>query len=158
MRLRKGRGARRLGLEATMASDSARCEAFRAAMDVLGKPWNGLLLKTLMGGELRFSVLAERIVAREGAPIGDRMLSCRLKELEAAGLVSREVDPGPPVRVSYALTAVGRGMGDVTRAVEAWGAQILTVRQDVPPEQGCPEAAAACDRVEDEVCLGAREG
>ncbi|MES2642114.1 MAG: helix-turn-helix domain-containing protein [Myxococcota bacterium] len=144
-----------------MASDSARCEAFRAAMDVLGKPWNGLLLKALMGGELRFSVLAEHM-----APIGDRMLSCRLKELEAAGLVSREVDPGPPVRVSYALTAVGRGMEDVTRAVEAWGAQILTVRTDVPGgvpgdvpgEQGCPDAAAQCDGVEEAVCLGAREG
>ncbi|MDP2315895.1 MAG: helix-turn-helix domain-containing protein [Pseudomonadota bacterium] len=117
-----------------------RCEAFRAAMDVLGKPWNGLLLKELEAGALRFSVLAERM-----APIGDRMLSCRLKELEAAGLVSREVDPGPPVRVSYALTEVGRGIGEVTRAVEGWGAQVLAVRGEAYGGGVCPEAAAACD-------------
>ncbi|MDP2311007.1 MAG: helix-turn-helix domain-containing protein [Pseudomonadota bacterium] len=113
------------------AAQHGRCEAFRAAMDVLGKPWNGLLLKELMAGELRFSVLADRM-----APIGDRMLSCRLKELEAAGLVSREVDPGPPVRVSYALTAVGRGIGEVTQAVEGWGAQILTVRGPTVETEG----------------------
>ncbi len=108
-----------------------RCEAFRAAMDVLGKPWNGLLLKELQAGPLRFSVLAERIA------VGDRMLSCRLKELEAAGLVSREVDPGPPVRVSYALTEVGQGIGDVARAVEDWGERVLTVRAEHTEAPSC---------------------
>src|SRR4051812_15219151 len=92
--------------------DPRRCGALKAAMEVLGKPWNGLLLSELEGGPLRFSVLAERL-----APIGDRMLSCRLKELEAAGLVLRSVEAGPPVKVSYALSEVGRGMRDVTRAL-----------------------------------------
>jgi DNA-binding HxlR family transcriptional regulator len=98
----------------------SQCAAFRAAMKVLGKPWNGMLLRELEAGSLRFSALAERL-----APIGDRMLSLRLKELEAAGLVSREVEPGPPVRVSYALTPAGRGIGEVTQAVTGWGHQVL---------------------------------
>jgi DNA-binding HxlR family transcriptional regulator len=100
-------------------------------MDLLAKPWNGLLLSELEGGPLRFSVIAERL-----APIGDRILSCRLKELEAAGMLVRDVEPGPPVRVSYALTRAGRGFAEVARAVEAWGAQVLTVRGDAQPP-GC---------------------
>jgi DNA-binding HxlR family transcriptional regulator len=122
--------------------DPRRCGALKAAMEVLGKPWNGLLLSELEGGAVRFSVLAERL-----APIGDRMLSCRLKELEAAGLVVRTVEPGPPVRVSYALTDVGRGVGDVTRALSAWGERLVEARG---PGGGTCEAV--CEVAEGEVC------
>ena len=103
-------------------------------MDILGKPWNGLLLAELGPGPLRFSALGDRL-----APIGDRILSCRLKELEAAGLVAREVDPGPPVRVSYRLTEVGQGFVEVSRAIEVWGARVLTVR----PERGAEDDGGA---------------
>jgi DNA-binding HxlR family transcriptional regulator len=115
--------------------DPRRCGALKAAMEVLGKPWNGLLLSELEAGPLRFSALADRM-----APIGDRMLSCRLKELEAAGLVVRSVDPGPPVRVSYALTEVGCGVGDVTRALVAWGEKIVAARGEHAPKGDCSEA------------------
>lgn len=119
----------------------SRCAAFGAAMDILGKPWNGHLLRALEPGPLRFSALAERI------GLGDRMLSCRLKELEAAGLVDRTVEPGPPVRVSYALTPLGRGLGDVTRAVEAWGEALLaarTERGEAPADAVCEAGVEAC--------------
>jgi DNA-binding HxlR family transcriptional regulator len=52
------------------------------------------------------------------------MLSLRLKELEALGLVSRTVIPGPPLRVEYALTAVGHGFRKVADAIGAWGATL----------------------------------
>ncbi len=88
-------------------------------MDILAKPWNGLIMATLQEtGSLRFSVLRARLSA-----MSDRMLSERLKELEAKGLVLRRVAPGPPVRVDYELTEVGRGFGDVTLALGAWGAR-----------------------------------
>ena len=45
-------------------------------MDVLAKPWNGLIMATLAAGTLRFSELSQRLDA-----MGDRMLSARLKEL-----------------------------------------------------------------------------
>ncbi len=89
-------------------------------MDVLAKPWNGLIMATLAGGTLRFSELSLRLDA-----MGDRMLSARLKELEARGLVERRVLPGPPVRVDYALTEVGRGFTDVVAALGNWGAQFM---------------------------------
>src|SRR5687767_12335605 len=86
----------------------SQCEAFQRAIDVLGRPWNALLLNVLQSGPLRFSELADR--AR--GP-GDKVLSARLKDLEARGLVVRRVDPGPPVRVAYELTRTGRAFGEV---------------------------------------------
>ena len=86
-------------------------------MEILARPWNGLIIATLAeNSTLRFSELRERLTA-----MGDRMLSSRLKELEARGLVIRRVLPGPPVRVDYALTDVGRGFHEVERAISAWG-------------------------------------
>ncbi|KYF53235.1 hypothetical protein BE08_41510, partial [Sorangium cellulosum] len=86
------------------------CGAFQAAMDVLAKPWNGLIIATLEEGALRFGEIGERLDA-----ISDRMLSSRLKELEALGLVVRRVLPGPPVRVEYELTDAGRGFSEVAQ-------------------------------------------
>lgn len=106
------------------------CPRFQAAMDVLAKPWNGLLMATLgADGPLRFSVLRERL-----NEMGDRMLSARLKELEARGLVLRRVHPGPPVRVEYELTEVGRGFGEVALALGQWGAR-LTAVPPKPPQR-----------------------
>ncbi|WP_437875929.1 winged helix-turn-helix transcriptional regulator [Sorangium sp. So ce513] len=96
------------------------CEAFQAAMDVLAKPWNGLIIATLDEGALRFGEIGERIDA-----ISDRMLSSRLKELEALGLVVRRVLPGPPVRVEYELTDAGRGFSEVAQAISRWGTVLV---------------------------------
>ncbi|WP_437621347.1 winged helix-turn-helix transcriptional regulator [Sorangium sp. So ce1151] len=92
------------------------CETFQAAMDVLAKPWNGLIIATLEAGALRFGEIGVRLDR-----ISDRMLSSRLKELEALGLVVRRVLPGPPVRVEYELTDTGRGFGEVAQAISRWG-------------------------------------
>lgn len=95
------------------------CPWFQTAMDVLSRPWNGLIMAMLQTrGPLRFSELRAGL-----SGMGDRMLSARLKELEARGLVLRRVEPGPPVRVAYALTEAGRGFRDVALALSGWGRQ-----------------------------------
>ena len=94
------------------------CPKFERAMAVLSKPWNGLIMATLERGPARFTVLGSSLEA-----LGDRMLALRLKELEAHGLVERRVDPGPPVRVEYALTASGHGFSEVAAAIQKWGRQ-----------------------------------
>jgi len=94
----------------------SQCRAFQMAIEVLGRPWNALLLNVLQAGPLRYSELS---AAAKGP--GDKVLSARLKELESCGLLVRQVDPGPPVRVSYALTERGRGFGEVASAIERWG-------------------------------------
>jgi DNA-binding HxlR family transcriptional regulator len=88
-------------------------------MDVLSRPWSGLLIATLEEGPLRFTELSERVQG-----IGDRMLSLRLKELEAQGVLVRTAVVGPPSRVEYALTPAGHGFRPVMAAVASWGAAL----------------------------------
>lgn len=83
-------------------------------MQLLGKRWTGLVLSSLMSGPKRFSEM------EAGLPISRKLLSERLKELEAEGLVSREVFPEVPVRVEYSLTPKGRAMEPVIVAIAKW--------------------------------------
>ena len=103
--------------------EKAACASFEAAMEVLGKPWTGLIFKALEGGPRRFSEIRESI-----GDIGDRMLALRLRDLEERRFLTRHVIEGPPVRVEYALTEVGRGFREVAEAARRWGALILEVR------------------------------
>ena len=98
----------------------SQCRTFRTAIDILSSRWNALILNVLQDGPLRFSELSERAKGP-----GDKMLSARLKELEARGLLTREVDPGPPVRVSYELTRSGREFGNLAQAIERWGRELM---------------------------------
>lgn len=97
----------------------SQCRAFQCAIEVLGRPWTALILNVLQAGPLRFSELAD---AAKGP--GDKVLSARLKDLEARGLISREVDSGPPIKVTYALTASGQSFQEVAVAIEKWGRDI----------------------------------
>jgi DNA-binding HxlR family transcriptional regulator len=99
-----------------MGSVDSQCQAYQRAIELLGRPWTALILNVLQSGPLRFSQLAEQ--ARGPT---DKVLSARLKELEARGLVKRTVDVGPPIRVSYALTKSGRAFEQVATAIERWG-------------------------------------
>jgi DNA-binding HxlR family transcriptional regulator len=98
----------------------SQCRAFQQAIDVLSRPWTALILNVLQTGPLRFSELAEQA---QGP--GDKVLSARLKDLEARGLILRHVEPGPPVRVSYELTDKGRAFGHVAHAIERWGRELV---------------------------------
>jgi len=81
------------------------------------------VIRALLAGPARFNHL---LIGIPG--ISDRVLTERLRELEMEGMVERLVDPGPPVRVSYRLTARGRALSPVIASVDAWAADWL-----VPP-------------------------
>jgi DNA-binding HxlR family transcriptional regulator len=102
----------------------SRCRAFQLALTVLGRPWTALILNLLHDGPLRFSEIAER-----ARGLGDKVLSARLKDLETRRLLVRQVEPGPPVRVSYHLTEQGQAFGQVAQAIDRWGHQLA---QEVP--------------------------
>lgn len=53
------------------------------------------------------------------------MLSDRLSELGAAGLVVRDVDEGPPLRVSYRLTQAGAAMEPALKELALWSKTYL---------------------------------
>jgi DNA-binding HxlR family transcriptional regulator len=121
--------------------EHALCATYLVAMGVLAKPWNGLIIAVLEEGPLRFSELSARLPA-----IGDRMLAARLKELGSHGLVARAVEPGPPVRVCYTLTEVGRGFHDVADAIRRWGQTILAARERAPESKRSPRARPRAQR------------
>jgi DNA-binding HxlR family transcriptional regulator len=110
--------------------EKAGCASFEAAMEVMGKPWTGLIFDALESGALRFGALRDAV-----GEIGDRMLSVRLRELEQRRLVSRHVLEGPPVRVEYELTEAGRGFREVADAMRKWGAVILRASEDALDRQ-----------------------
>jgi DNA-binding HxlR family transcriptional regulator len=91
------------------------------AFDFLGKRWNGVILGMLMSGPASFSELRRGVVG-----ISDSVLSERLAELAAAGLVARTVDAGPPVAVGYALTATGDALTPALRELTTWASQNLS--------------------------------
>jgi DNA-binding HxlR family transcriptional regulator len=81
----------------------------------LSDKWVTLVLDALADGPLRYNELS-RIVA--GA--SQKMLTQTLRTLEHDGLVSRSVTPTVPVRVDYALTALGETLLPVQRAIKTW--------------------------------------
>ena len=98
------------------------CRAYRLAIEVLARPWTAVILNTLQDGPLRFSEIGERVPG-----LGDKVLSARLKELESRGIIVRSVDPGPPVRVGYALTDQGVAFNEVAAAIERWGRELAAI-------------------------------
>ena len=91
------------------------CPDFHSAIELIGKRWTGAVVKALIPAPARFNQLLSGIPG-----ISDRVLTERLRELEAEGVVERLVDPGPPVRVSYRLTSRGRALEPVLNAVSDW--------------------------------------
>ncbi len=114
------------------------CPKFQAAMEVLAKPWTGLIVVTLAEGgrALRFSEIGERVPG-----IGDRMLSERLKELEALGVVERRVLSCRPVGVEYELTDAGKAFQDVSTAIARWGEKLLAAKAATAAHPSAPAAA-----------------
>lgn len=87
---------------------------------LLGKRWTGPIVAVLTGGPAYFVDLRRAVPG-----ISERMLSDRLTELGAAGLLVREVDAGPPLRVSYRLTEAGAALEPAMGALAEWAAAHL---------------------------------
>jgi len=103
------------------------CEHFQRAAEIVGRRWNPQLIRVLLAGPARYRDLKLAVPA-----ISDHLLSARLKELEAAEIVSRTVDPGPPVRVEYVLTAAGAGLSEVIESLGEWAERFTTVADAAP--------------------------
>lgn len=93
----------------------AFCPVYHRSVELIGRRWTGAILRALMAGVCRFSDLASTVPG-----MSDRMLSERLKELEAEGVVIRRVIPETPVRIEYELTDKGRALQDVIEALSSW--------------------------------------
>jgi DNA-binding HxlR family transcriptional regulator len=96
------------------------CSLYHRAVELVGKRWTGAILLVLLDGPAHFSEI--RALVPE---ISDRLLSERLKELEAEGIVERNVLDGSPVRVEYAMTDKGRALEPTVRALKSWANEWL---------------------------------
>jgi len=86
------------------------------AAEVLCTRWTVVVLRELVAGSTRFNDL------RRGAPrMSPALLSQRLKDLEAAGIVRRDPSPTEPGVMEYRLTAAGRELEPLIEAFGQWG-------------------------------------
>jgi DNA-binding HxlR family transcriptional regulator len=101
--------------QATAAERETCCSAYHQAVELVGKRWTGAILFVLMDGPARFSEVKQLV-----PDLSDRLLSERMKELEAEGMVERRVIDDMPVRVEYALTEKGRALQPAVVALKVW--------------------------------------
>jgi DNA-binding HxlR family transcriptional regulator len=98
------------------------CPRYHEAIELLGRRWTGAIVRVLMHrSPLRFSEVAQAVPA-----LSDRLLSERMKELEARGVVERTVVEERPARVEYALSPMGRDLEPALDALEAWAQRYLS--------------------------------
>lgn len=91
------------------------CPLYRQAIELIGRKWTGAIIRAMLAGARQFSEFSTVIPG-----VSDRLISVRLKELEAHGVVERIVIPEKPVRIQYQLTPKGEALGQVVIAVSSW--------------------------------------
>lgn len=96
--------------------DDDQCRRFQTSAELVGKRWSSGILLALAQGATRFSEVTASVPG-----LSDRLLAQRLRELESAQLIEREVIATTPVQIHYRLTERG---SDLMRSLEplvGWG-------------------------------------
>ena len=105
------------------------CPRYQRAIDIIGKRWTCLILRVLLTGPRRFGHIEDVVHG-----LSARMLSERLKELEACGIVERRVYPETPVRIEYMLTEKGRGLQHALDELQHWADRWECAEEPTVPE------------------------
>lgn len=96
------------------------------ALDLVGERWSLLIARELLLGPKRFTDL------RTGLPhLGPDVLSQRLRDLDAGGLIEKRILPPPAAAKVYVLTDLGRRLEPVVTALGTFGAH-LPLAEDGP--------------------------
>lgn len=91
------------------------CARFHRAIELIGARWSGAILRAVFTDQHRYAEIKAAIPG-----ISDTMLAQRLRELEAAGIISRHVHAAGPVTVEYRLTEQGAELAPVMEALRSW--------------------------------------
>ncbi|MDB9312842.1 helix-turn-helix domain-containing protein [Spirulina sp. CS-785/01] len=103
--------------------------AVETTLRVIGGRWKVLILRELFQGVRRFGELQRALTG-----VTQKMLTQQLRELEADGIVHREVYPVVPPKVEYSLTPLGESLDPILQAMHDWGENhALDVKQDNTP-------------------------
>jgi len=96
--------------------DAGLCPKFHHAIEMVGRRWSGAIIMLLVKrGSSRFNELLSAIPG-----VSDRLLTERLRELEAEGIILRRVEDGRPVRVTYEMTEAGKDLEPAIAALGIW--------------------------------------
>ena len=98
-----------------------------AAIAVMGGKWKGLILFALQDGPVRFGALRRAVPG-----ISERMLILQLREMEASGLVHREVYHQVPPKVEYSLTDFGHSLNTAMAPLGEWGEEHMERIEALP--------------------------
>ncbi|MFI6304160.1 winged helix-turn-helix transcriptional regulator [Amycolatopsis thailandensis] len=98
-----------------------------AAIAVMGGKWKGLILFALQDGPVRFGELRRAVPG-----ISERVLILQLREMEATGLLHREVYHQVPPKVEYSLTGFGDSLNTAMAALGAWGEEHMERIEAIP--------------------------
>jgi DNA-binding HxlR family transcriptional regulator len=116
-------------------------------LDVIGGKWKALILWELHAHPVRFGELKRRVPG-----ISEKMLIQQLRELEADGVVHREVFHEIPPRVEYSVTKLGSSLNDALTPLCEWGERHMNQRhmkQAKPTRAAIGKSAAARSRGHD---------
>lgn len=91
------------------------CPAETTLKAISGR-WKLLILRELFQEIKRFGELQRALVG-----ITQKMLTEQLRELEADGIIHREVYPQIPPKVEYSLTELGRSLQPIIETMHEWG-------------------------------------
>ncbi|WP_049578438.1 winged helix-turn-helix transcriptional regulator [Streptomyces sp. SBT349] len=87
-----------------------------AAIAVIDGKWKTVLLWVLESGPHRPGAMRRRLPG-----LTEKVLTQALREMEADGLVHREVHAGLPLKTEYSLTAFGRDLAEALAPLSDWG-------------------------------------
>lgn len=83
---------------------------------MIGGQWKVMVLHFLLDCTMRFGELSRAL-----GGISARTLTKQLRELEADGIIRRDVYQQIPPKVEYSLTPLGRELKSVLHAMHGWG-------------------------------------
>jgi DNA-binding HxlR family transcriptional regulator len=112
---------------------SPSCPHYQRAMEIIARPWTPQIVRAMLAGTTRFSAFTAAIPG-----LSDRLLSQRLKALEAEDVLVRSVLADRPVRIEYGLTEKGRALGAAIEALSEWAE--IWVGEDAAGARREPEA------------------
>ncbi len=93
-------------------------DVYQSAAELIGKRWTAAIVFAITRNQCRFGELRALI-----PQLSERMLALRLKELEVAGVVRRDVYAETPVRIEYVLTKHGEALRPILIAINRWSAE-----------------------------------
>ena len=85
-------------------------------LTLIGDKWKVLILRDLLPGTKRFGELKKSI-----GSVSQKVLTAQLRDMEAKGLVHRQVYAEVPPRVEYSLTDLGKSLRPILDALQARG-------------------------------------